>query len=310
MGRRLRYIPPGGALVEVTCRVMQARFLLRPSPALRDLTLGVLGRGQRLYGVGIIGFVFLSNHYHLLLRVRDAHQLARFVGHLNSNLAREAGRLYQWRERFWGRRYQAIVVSEEPAAQLGRLSYLMRQGVKEGLVEDPRDWPGATSVPAMLDGRTLVGKWIDRTAEWRAARRQKPADGGGFASAEPVVLAPLPLWEHLSAADRRSRALEVLDWVRAEAAAGARERHGRARPDVDEVLAHDPHHRTPHSSRDPAPWVHAASLRAHLAFLQAYRIFSLAFRRASEAMRRDEAAAGFPEGCFPPARRFIPSPHG
>lgn len=294
--------------MEVTCRVIQARFLLRPTPALRELTLGVLGRAQRLYGVGIVGFVFLSNHYHLLLRVRDAHQLARFVGHLNSNLAREAGRLYQWRERFWGRRYQAIVVSDEPAAQLGRLSYLMLQGVKEGLVDDPRDWPGATSVPAMLDGTTLVGKWIDRTAEWRAARGRKPPDGERFESAELVELAPLPLWEHLSAAERRSRAFEILDLVRTEAGTRAREQHGGGRWDVDELPAYHPHHRATQPARDPAPWVHAASLRVRLAFLDAYRIFSLAFRRASEAMRRDGAVAGFPEGCFPPARCFISFP--
>ena len=32
MGRKLRYIPDGGALVEVTCRTLHGRLLLRPSP--------------------------------------------------------------------------------------------------------------------------------------------------------------------------------------------------------------------------------------------------------------------------------------
>ncbi len=52
MGRRLRFIPPEGALVEVTCRTVQGRFLLTPSADLNEIILGVLGRAQRLYPVG------------------------------------------------------------------------------------------------------------------------------------------------------------------------------------------------------------------------------------------------------------------
>jgi hypothetical protein len=39
----------------------------------------------------------------------------RFMGYLNSNLAREVGRLADWREKVWSKRYQAIVVSTEEA---------------------------------------------------------------------------------------------------------------------------------------------------------------------------------------------------
>ena len=63
-------------------------------------------------------FVVLSNHYHLLLRPRGAAQLAAFMSHFNGNLAKEAGRLHSWRQKFWGRRYRAIPVSFEPEAQI------------------------------------------------------------------------------------------------------------------------------------------------------------------------------------------------
>jgi hypothetical protein len=36
--------------------------------------------------------------------VDTAKQLADFMGYFNSNLAREAGRLEDWREKFWSRR--------------------------------------------------------------------------------------------------------------------------------------------------------------------------------------------------------------
>jgi len=46
MGRKLRYLPEGGALVEVTCRTLQGRLLLRPDPELNDIAAGILGRSQ------------------------------------------------------------------------------------------------------------------------------------------------------------------------------------------------------------------------------------------------------------------------
>ena len=93
MGRKLRYIPDGGALVEVTCRTLQGRLLLRPSPELNDITAGILGRAQRLYPVELICYSVSSNHYHLILWTSTAKRMAEFAGYFNSNLAREVGRL-------------------------------------------------------------------------------------------------------------------------------------------------------------------------------------------------------------------------
>jgi hypothetical protein len=39
----------------------------------------------------------------------DAKQLSRFMGDFNSKLAREVGRLTGWKQKIFGRRYQAIV---------------------------------------------------------------------------------------------------------------------------------------------------------------------------------------------------------
>ena len=93
------------------------------------------------------------------------------MNYLNSNLAREIGRAVSWRERFWGRRYQAIAVSGEEAAQVERLLYILRQGTKERLVRRPSDWPGATSLRSLLSGEPIRGPWIDRTLEYVQRRR-------------------------------------------------------------------------------------------------------------------------------------------
>src|SRR6185295_2009063 len=85
--------------------------------------------------------------------------------------AREAGRLANWRERFWSRRYDSILVTDEDRAQVQRLKYVLSQGCKEGLVRRPQDWPGVHSVRAMLGEETLEGLWFDRSREYTARRR-------------------------------------------------------------------------------------------------------------------------------------------
>ena len=80
MGRKLRHLSPGDDhLVEITCRVMQWRFLLRPSTQLRNIIIGTLARLQERHAMRICGFVYLSTHCHLLLRPDSVEQLANFM---------------------------------------------------------------------------------------------------------------------------------------------------------------------------------------------------------------------------------------
>jgi hypothetical protein len=123
--------------------------------------------------------------------VDDALQLSRFMGYVNSNLAREVGRLAKWREKIWSRRYQAIPVSQEEGAQLERLRYILSHGVKEGLVASPKDWPGVHCARALAEGEPLRGTWFDRTQEYAARRRGEKFHRLQYATAETLHLSPL-----------------------------------------------------------------------------------------------------------------------
>jgi len=304
MARRLRYIPEGGALVEVTCRTLQGRFLLRPTKPLRSLGLGVLGRAQRLYPVDLHAFVFLSNHYHLLLSVVDSCQLSQFMNYLNSNLAREAGRLNGWREKFWGRRYQAIVVSEEEAAQIDRLRYLLSHGCKENLVARPRDWPGAHCVKALVEGQSLRGLWWDRTRESAARARGERFDRLEYAATETIGLEPLPCWRHLPRKTYTKRVAELVTQIETETAS----RHARegTRPlGVKALRAQDPHERPEKLKKAWAPAFHAATKAVRQELVEAYRGFVGAYREAAQRLRQGHGAPGFPGGSFPPRLAFV-----
>ncbi len=159
MLRPLRFIPER-SVVEITTRTLQGRLLLKPSPELTAIVLGVIGKAQSLYGMTIHAFVFLSTHAHFLLSPASAGQLALFMQFVNANVAKEAGRLYLWRERLWSRRYRSIVVADERAAH-ARLRYILAHGAKEGLVGSAGAWPGPNCVAALTTGEILRGTEVD-----------------------------------------------------------------------------------------------------------------------------------------------------
>jgi hypothetical protein len=302
--RRLRFVPEGGALVEVTCRTIHSRFLLRPGPVLNEIVIGVLGRAQRKYPTRVCGYTLASNHLHLLLDVGDAHQLCRFMRYVNSNLARKVGGLVGWRDKIWSRRYQAIVVSPEEAAQAGRLRYVLSHGVKENLVETVNQWPGVHCAKSLLSGEPAVGTWFDQTQEYAARRRGEKFDRMKYAAQEILVLSPLPCWKHLSEEVRRQLVIEMIADIEAEAAL-RRQRSGSQVLGASAVRGQHPFDRPARPKKSPAPLFHAASKLVRQELWAAYAWFVAAFREASAKLRAGDRLARFPAGSFPPALPFV-----
>jgi REP element-mobilizing transposase RayT len=305
MARRLRFVPPGGALVEVTCRTVQGRFLLSPSTELNEIILGVLGRAQRLYPVGICGYVFLSNHYHLLLEVDDARQLSDFMGYFNSNLAREIARHTGWTDKIWARRYQAIPVSEEEAAQVTRLTYVLSHGTKEGLVRKPEEWPGVHCVKPLLAGEPVVeGLWFDRTREYNARLRGETFERRKYSNVETVILSPLPCWKHLSPEAYRDRIADLVRVIEQQAQE-AREAAGLEPLGVQAIRAQKPQDRPARPKKSPAPLFHAFKKKTRRALWEAYSWFVAEFRESAEELKAGDRMARFPVGSFPPHLPFV-----
>ncbi len=301
--RRLRFHPPGH-LVEVTSRTIHGRLLLRPGALFNEIVVGILGRAQVLFSMEVQFVSVLSNHYHLLLLPRDHRQLSGFMAYLNGNLAKEVGRLYGWKEKIWGRRYQGIVVSEEEQAQVDRLRYLLAQGVKEGLVAKVGDWPGPDFLGALLHGTPLQGTWFDRTQECKARRKGLHFGARDFTTPVPLVLSPLPCWKHLSPEEHRQAVLSLVTEIdataAAERAASQREPLGAA------ALLQQALHAVPQGlKKTPAPWFHTTTHAALLQLKQAYSDFLAQYRDAAKALRKGLRTIHFPAGCFPPALPWV-----
>ncbi len=251
-------------------------------------------------------FCIMSNHYHLLLSTQDALQLARFMNFVQSNLAREAGRLARWKERFWSRRYQATLVSSESTAQLSRLRYVLSQGCKEGLVARPEHWRGAHCVCELLTGQTtLHGEWIDRTAMYREGLQRQATAAAKFIATEILVLTDLPCFDGVAKEKQRDWMRQCVEQIVAEARianAGRKRRTSR-------IQSREPRRGTTAIQplrRSRAPWFHVASAARGRELRVEYALFLAMFRAAAERLKRGFQAT-FPEGCFPPARPFVPT---
>jgi hypothetical protein len=303
MPRPLRFIPEH-SLVEITTRTLQGRLLLKPSPELTDIILGIIGKAQALYGMTIYAFVFLSTHSHLLLSPTSAGQLALFMQFVNANVAKEAGRLHVWRERLWSRRYRSIVVADEKAAQ-ARMRYILAHSAKEGLLASSASWPGPHCIAALTNGALLRGTWFDRSKEFLARQRGEHTLPMQFATAFDVKLTPLPCLLDMTEDQRQAHYRRVLGEIQSKAEADNKEK-GRTPMTVEAILAQDPHSKPASTDRSPAPFVHASDDDTEMMFRIAYRAFVDAFRAGALRLRERarEIRDMFPLWAFPPQLPF------
>ena len=278
---------------------MQSRLLLKPSKQLNDLILGVLGKALEFYPVMLHLVVVASNHIHMLVTTDSAKLLANFMCYVNSNIARETGRLHDWRDKFWGRRYTAIEIEDDDKL-LQKAAYLLSHGCKEGLVLRPGDWPGVNCVEVVTRGKALVGTWVDRTKEFEAKRAGQEWSSKDFATRHTVHLSPLPCFAHLNEAQRRARYRAMVSDIEQQ----TRQEHTRSGRRVfgaKNVMNQDPHQRPTKTKRSPAPICHASDPMTWRKYQDDYRWFATLYREASRRLRSGDLNVRFPANCFPPA---------
>jgi hypothetical protein len=126
MAREPRQILPT-YLTEITLKTFQSRFLLAPSSMVNQIIAGIVGRAQRLHKLRIVSIIVMSNHAHVLVVPDSPEQIEAFCRDVASQISKKVGRdLRDWKDGVFRRRYSAIVVTNEEAAQAERLAYHRR----------------------------------------------------------------------------------------------------------------------------------------------------------------------------------------
>jgi REP element-mobilizing transposase RayT len=297
MAYPIRHLDPHSTYF-ITSRTIQSRFLLAPTDKTNELIGGILARAVRLSGVELFAYVFTSNHYHLMARAPSAVAMSKFMQFLQSNIAVKVGRLVGWRGRFFARRYSAEPIVDEEA-QVERLGYILRHGVKEGLVAQVRQWPGLSCVRSLLGGTVASPQtWRNWTQRWN-----QEADAGikidRFSAecpseTESLTLTPLPCWSGLTSAERSERVANLIGSIDAAARA-----EGQV-PGPARIIAQDPHGRPQHTKHTPRPKAHASTIEMWLAAVRSYQGVLAAFREASRRWLAGLFDTEFPLHCFRP----------
>lgn len=307
-GHHARFLPPD-VPVHVISRVFQGRHLLRPCKQLNDLIVGVMARGRLVYpGVRIYAVAFMSNHVHWLLQ-GPTREVPAFIGYVKREISRRWGSAANvgWEGTMW----HEYVATALPTAESQEhcLEYILSQGVKEGLVDSPEQWPGVGSARALRVRVPLRGEWFDGSAYARArdveSRKVHPAAvrrNNYFQRAE-VWLDPLPAWTDRPVEQQRAEITAMIVRI----VGNARRSRGGKRPlGANAVRRVSLHRRT---SLPAPPWFeHRRRMicwdnprRPEVqAFLARYWIFQEAFRAASDLFCGGNRMAEFPDGAFKP----------
>lgn len=301
-------------LLHITNKCVQDRYFLLPTQETNELIRGWLARSLAEYpGVEVYAFIFLSNHFHLLLR-DNTGDLPGFMGYFKGNLAKAVNRMLgRKRVSVFERSYESRVVLTDGDAE-SVCGYVLTNAVKEDLVARATEGPFFSSLEMALEGRPRSVSFLNRT------RRHDKSRGGREVSKEEVTdvfalsLAPLPGHRGLSLEERRRR-IEGLVGERERLHARRRRAEGKEVLGARRLLRYKPWMRPRNPSvrgpRDPVysrDRERAAEYERGLRELaSAYREAFARYRRAATRGRR--TAVGWPAWTYPPSsiRPVVPA---
>jgi REP element-mobilizing transposase RayT len=199
-----------GAVYHITNRTIRGELRLTPGPVINMLAEGCLARAARKYGVRIIVFIIMGNHFHLIVEPTRPN-LDKFMGYFQRELSHrlnksrgEEGKNFEYRYRC-----EEIGSAEDFEEEVARI---LCNPVRARLVGEADQWPGASSLQMHRDGDTR------RTVPHASRKHAEAMEEAGLTPAierslEPLVLelSPPPFWPELDADQAQARIVELVD---------------------------------------------------------------------------------------------------
>jgi REP element-mobilizing transposase RayT len=155
MSRPLRIEFPG-AVYHLTSRG-DRRELIYTDGADREQFLEVLALGCARYGVQVLAYCLMGNHYHLVVCTPEGG-LSRFMRHLNGVYTQAFNHRHGLVGHLFQGRFKAILVDSD-AYLLSLVRYVELNPVRARLVAQAQDWPWSSH--AALTGAEPPRAWVD-----------------------------------------------------------------------------------------------------------------------------------------------------
>lgn len=285
-----------------------------PIAAFTDSIPNIIGscmaRGIEKYKVRLYGFVWMSNHGHLLLQA-PKDKLDEFMAYLNGQIAVNVNRFLGREHQLWARRYSAAQVLDENA-EIERLIYMLANPQNAGLVQSIDEWPGLSSAAFFFKKHKDPFLHFDRTA-WH--KNGHPPNIAPFLSTMKLEHALLPCLARLSPRavkrklrkllERTAQTVSIINEkpaTKSEATESSTLRPVRFR--IRPVLPTERpiSVRKPKLKRKQQPLCHTTNPSLRDRYRDGYRTFRAIYADCSRAYRNGDVTIEFPPGSFAPSK--------
>ena len=106
---------------------------------------GILARAQNLYDISVCHFVFMANHFHMIVVVKDPSHVSPFIGYIKQATAVMINTICGLRQNtVWTDGFDTPVVLT-PDKVVERIKYIYHNPTKAHLVNSINDYPGLSS---------------------------------------------------------------------------------------------------------------------------------------------------------------------
>jgi len=272
-----------GAIVVLTRRCHDRRFFLRPDREICEAMEYALAIALGKYGMKLIGVIFMSDHYHLVLWDPCA-RYPEFARYLNSLIARMVNcRRGRWDSLWDGRQLHVDVLLTAEAVER-KLVYVLCNPVASGLVERGRDWPGLRSTPQVY----VTGPRTVRRPSWFFDPDGDMPEEATLEYTVPPTHEEMAPEEFAALIARRVNASE--EALRAEQRAAGRPFLGARGVLRQKWWAWA---KTPEARREPIPRATGKGA-VHKAAAKAFRRFEVEYGKALDAWRGGDWGVRFP----------------
>jgi len=152
---------PNNLVVHITNRTVEGLPFL-PRPFMEFIIAGIMAKSQEMYNVQICHFIWMSNHYHIIL-AGNGKYISDFIGYMQSEIARACSKispLFAGTGKIWADRFkeQRLATSEDV---INMIVYLYCNPIKAGLVRHIEEWSGFNSYKAFKSGSYVINaKWL------------------------------------------------------------------------------------------------------------------------------------------------------
>jgi len=281
-----RRIVAGGVYM-ITRRCTQRQFLLRPDRDTTNAFIYCLTLAAQRTEMRVLAFLAHSNHHHTIV-VDTYGRMPEFLETFHKLVAKHQNALRGRWENFWASEATSVVELSSAEDILAKMTYVLTNPVKDGLIERADQWPGATSVGASLNERPISARRPSRFFR----------KDGDLPEAVTLEIDRPPGFDHLAPAEWRAT---LADRISSAETAARHERlaEGRRIMGRAEVLKQRPKDR-PRSweaRRQLGPRVASVNKWARLEAIQRNKTFLAAYRAARDLWKAGVTAV-FPTGTY------------